>query len=155
MKYIILIFLLAIVSCNDAEDDEIYINDFPHRISEPPLLDNKGDTAFIIMTPAEGWRLHAAGTVVNKDSIALNVKMTHTFLLEEDWFSIKKEQEDSVMTVIVDENTSGDIREIILWLSYIGSSMSTYTNKAKSINYITYEIEILFFVSYPCFIYFM
>ena len=92
MKYIILIFLLAIVSCNDAEDDEIYINDFPHRISEPPLLDNKGDTAFIIMTPAEGWRLHAAGTVVNKDSIALNVKMTHTFLLEEDWFSIKKEQ---------------------------------------------------------------
>ena len=58
MKYIILIFLLAIVSCNDAEDDEIYINDFPHRISEPPLLDNKGDTAFIIMTPAEGWRLH-------------------------------------------------------------------------------------------------
>ena len=88
MKYIILIFLLAIVSCNDAEDDEIYINDFPHRISEPPLLDNKGDTAFIIMTPAEGWRLHAAGTVVNKDSIALNVKMTHTFLLEEDWFSI-------------------------------------------------------------------
>ena len=29
MKYIILIFLLAIVSCNDAEDDEIYINDFP------------------------------------------------------------------------------------------------------------------------------
>ena len=42
------------------------------------------------MTPAEGWRLHAAGTVVNKDSIALNVKMTHTFLLEEDWFSIKK-----------------------------------------------------------------
>ncbi len=46
MKYIILIFLLAIVSCNDAEDDEIYINDFPHRISEPPLLDNKGDTAF-------------------------------------------------------------------------------------------------------------
>lgn len=31
MKYIILIFLLAIVSCNDAEDDEIYINDFPHR----------------------------------------------------------------------------------------------------------------------------
>lgn len=55
MKYIILIFLLAIVSCNDAEDDEIYINDFPHRISEPPLLDNKGDTAFIIMTPAEGW----------------------------------------------------------------------------------------------------
>lgn len=129
MKYIILIFLLAIVSCNDAEDDEIYINDFPHRISEPPLLDNKGDTAFIIMTPAEGWRLHAAGTVVNKDSIALNVKMTHTFLLEEDWFSIKKEQEDSVMTVIVDENTSGDIREIILWLSYIGSSMSTYTIK--------------------------
>ena len=120
MKYIILIFLLAIVSCNDAEDDEIYINDFPHRISEPP---------FIIMTPAEGWRLHAAGTVVNKDSIALNVKMTHTFLLEEDWFSIKKEQEDSVMTVIVDENTSGDIREIILWLSYIGSSMSTYTIK--------------------------
>ena len=119
MKYIILIFLLAIVSCNDAEDDEIYINDFPHRISEPPLLDNKG----------EGWRLHAAGTVVNKDSIALNVKMTHTFLLEEDWFSIKKEQEDSVMTVIVDENTSGDIREIILWLSYIGSSMSTYTIK--------------------------
>ena len=116
MKYIILIFLLAIVSCNDAEDDEIYINDFPHRISEPPLLDNKGDTAFII-------------TVVNKDSIALNVKMTHTFLLEEDWFSIKKEQEDSVMTVIVDENTSGDIREIILWLSYIGSSMSTYTIK--------------------------
>ena len=109
MKYIILIFLLAIVSCNDAEDDEIYINDFPHRISEPPLLDNKGDTAFIIMTP--------------------NVKMTHTFLLEEDWFSIKKEQEDSVMTVIVDENTSGDIREIILWLSYIGSSMSTYTIK--------------------------
>ena len=94
MKYIILIFLLAIVSCNDAEDDEIYINDFPHRISEPPLLDNKGDTAFIIMTPAEGWRLHAAGTVVNKDSIALNVKMTHTLLLEEDWFSIKKEQED-------------------------------------------------------------
>ena len=89
MKYIILIFLLAIVSCNDAE----------------------------------------AGTVVNKDSIALNVKMTHTFLLEEDWFSIKKEQEDSVMTVIVDENTSGDIREIILWLSYIGSSMSTYTIK--------------------------
>jgi len=66
---------------------------------------------------------------VNKDSIALNVKMTHTFLLEEDWFSIKKEQEDSVMTVIVDENTSGDIREIILWLSYIGSSMSTYTIK--------------------------
>ena len=129
MKYIILIFLLTIVSCNDAEDDEIYINDFPHRISEPPLLDNKGDTAFIIMTPAEGWRLHAAGTVVNKDSIALNVKMTHTFLLEEDWFSIKKEQEDSVMTVIVDENTSGDIREIILWLSYIGSSMSTYTIK--------------------------
>ena len=129
MKYIILIFLLAIVSCNDAEDDEIYINDFPHRISEPPLLDNKGDTAVIIMTPAEGWRLHAAGTVVNKDSIALNVKMTHTFLLEEDWFSIKKEQEDSVMTVIVDENTSGDIREIILWLSYIGSSMSTYTIK--------------------------
>lgn len=49
MKYIILIFLLAIVSCNDAEDDEIYINDFPHRISEPPLLDNKGDTAFIII----------------------------------------------------------------------------------------------------------
>ncbi len=30
MKYIILIFLLAIaISCNDAEDDEIYINDFP------------------------------------------------------------------------------------------------------------------------------
>ena len=80
----------------NAEDDEIYINDFPHRISEPPLLDNKGDTAFIIMTPAEGWRLHAAGTVVNKDSIALNVKMTHTFLLEEDWFSIKKEQEGSI-----------------------------------------------------------
>ena len=151
MKYIILIFLLAIVSCNDAEDDEIYINDFPHRISEPPLLDNKGDTAFIIMTPAEGWRLHAAGTVVNKDSIALNVKMTHTFLLEEDWFSIKKEQEDSVMTVIVDENTSGDILMAFLyWLI----NEHIY-NKAKSINYITYEIEILFFVSYPCFIYFM
>lgn len=82
MKYIILIFLLAIVSCNDAEDDEIYINDFPHRISEPPLLDNKGDTAFIIMTPAEGWRLHAAGTVVNKDSIALNVKRPILFCLK-------------------------------------------------------------------------
>ena len=82
------------------------------------------------MTPAEGWRLHAAGTVVNKDSIALNVKMTHTFLLEEDWFSIKKEQEDSVMTVIVDENTSGAIGVFKnLWLSYIGSSMSTYTIK--------------------------
>ena len=116
--------------CNDAEDDEKYISMiFPTGYQNPPLLDNKGDTAFIIMTPAEGWRLHAAGTVVNKDSIALNVKMTHTFLLEEDWFSIKKEQEDSVMTVIVDENTSGDIREIILWLSYIGSSMSTYTIK--------------------------
>ncbi|MCS3261037.1 hypothetical protein NXV74_00395 [Bacteroides thetaiotaomicron] len=155
MKYIILIFLLAIVSCNDAEDDEIYINDFPHRISEPPLLDNKGDTAFIIMTPAEGWRLHAAGTVVNKDSIALNVKMTHTFLLEEDWFSIKKEQEDSVMTVIVDENTSGDIRGDNLMAFLYWLINEHIYNKAKSINYITYEIEILFFVSYPCFIYFM
>lgn len=154
MKYIILIFLLAIVSCNDAEDDEIYINDFPHRISEPPLLDNKGDYCFYYYDSCGRWRLHAAGTVVNKDSIALNVKMTHTFLLEEDWFSIKKEQEDSVMTVIVDENTSGDIRDNLMAFLYWLINEHIY-NKAKSINYITYEIEILFFVSYPCFIYFM
>ena len=120
--YLVFIILLLIGCENTIDEKQVIANEVSVNISPSYLIINKeSDTILVKISPAEGWHLRGSCSIVNKDTILSKFEYnTEDFFIEEDWFSIKKDKQDSIMQVTVKENISNSKREVLLDLSYLG-----------------------------------
>lgn len=127
--YCLVFTILLLIGCenttgeNPVIADEVSVDISPSYLN----LNKKSDTILVRISPAEGWKLRGGCSIIDKDTIHANFEYgTENISIEEEWFSIKKNKQDSIMQVIVKENNSISKREVLLDLSYLGIFVLRY-----------------------------
>lgn len=127
--YCLVFTILLLIGCDNTTGenpviaDEVSVDISPSYLN----LNKKSDTILVRISPAEGWKLRGGCSIIDKDTIHANFEYgTENISIEEEWFSIKKNKQDSIMQVIVKENNSISKREVLLDLSYLGIFVFRY-----------------------------
>lgn len=121
--------ILLFIGCeNTTDENPVIADEVSVKISPSYLnLNKKSDTILVRISPAEGWKLRGGCSIIDKDTIHANFEYgTENISIEEKWFSIKKNKQDSIMQVIIKENNSISKREVLLDLSYLGIFVFRY-----------------------------
>lgn len=127
--YCLVFMILLLIGCENTTDENPVIADEVSVDISPSYLhlNKESDTILVRISPAEGWKLRGGCSIIDKDTIHANFEYgTENISIEEEWFSIKKNKQDSIMQVIIKENNSISKREVLLDLSYLGIFVYRY-----------------------------